>query len=95
MDNELLKGYYEQQSILIEKINFFRKELAISADASQKFSLKKNIESIEKELSKIDLDIEYLEVNSDEVNNSSRTITQGDKSIFIERNNGTINFDIK
>lgn len=95
MNSKLLEGYKEQHSILVDKINFFRKELAISADASQKFSLKKNIEGIEKELSEINFKIKSLEGNSDEVNNSSRIINQGDKSIFIERNNGTINFDIK
>ena len=95
MNSKLLEGYKEQHSILVDNINFFRKELAISADASQKFSLKKNIEGIEKELSEINFKIKSLEGNSDEVNNSSRIINQGDKSIFIERNNGTINFDIK
>ena len=95
MNSNLLEGYKEQQSILIEKVNFFRKELAISADVSQKFNLKKNIEGIEKELSEIDLKISSLKDNSNEVNNSSRTITQGDKSTFIDKNNGNIQINIQ
>lgn len=95
MDNGLLEGYKKQKLLWIEKINFFREEKIIAYDASKLFGLKKEIEKIEKELSEIDLKIKSLERNAGEVNNSSRTITQGDKSIFIERNNGTINFDIK
>lgn len=116
MNNELLKGYNEQKSILVEKINFFRRELVITADAGQKFSLKKNIENIEKELSEIDTQVKQLENNSsnpsvndkelekatqkieelekkiDKIANSPRVVNQyGEKSIYIEKNEGEIN----
>ncbi len=44
---------YNHKQLLIKKLNFFRQELAISADSTQKFELKYRIQELEKELNEI------------------------------------------
>ncbi len=44
---------YTHKQLLIKKLNFFRQELAISADSTQKFELKYRIQELENELNEI------------------------------------------
>ncbi len=44
---------HNHKQLLIKKLNFFRQELAISADSTQKFELKYRIQELENELNEI------------------------------------------
>jgi hypothetical protein len=44
------KGINDYRLLLIEKLNFFRSQLAITANAAEKFELRKRIDDIEGEL---------------------------------------------
>jgi len=48
-----LEGLRDTEKLLIEKYNMFRQQAAISSDAGQKFSLKKQLEEIDKELADV------------------------------------------
>jgi predicted HTH transcriptional regulator len=55
MDNQEIKKLEQLRDILIEKLTFFRTELAITADTSKKFELQTYIVGLEEEVKKIDL----------------------------------------
>ena len=48
-----LDGLKKIEKVLIEKQNYFRLELLVTSDVGQKFSLKKKLEEIEKELMEV------------------------------------------
>ena len=48
-----LEGLKDNEKLLIEKRNTFQQQATISSDAAQKFSLKKQIEEIDKELAEV------------------------------------------
>lgn len=54
MEKQEMKSLEQIKSILIEKLSFFRKELAITADVLTKFELQKRVDEIEKEVKNID-----------------------------------------
>ncbi|WP_375561771.1 ATP-binding protein [Bernardetia sp. OM2101] len=55
MNNEEVENLKQVRDILVEKLNFFRKELAITADVSTKFELQKRIDEAEKDVNAINL----------------------------------------
>lgn len=52
-----LEGLQQTRTTLIEKLNFYREESAITSDFDQKFELKKRIEQAELELAELDKQI--------------------------------------
>jgi hypothetical protein len=59
-----IDGFRAQEALLVKKLNAFRKSLAITADASQKFSLDIQIQQVEAELADLRSRMYGISVNS-------------------------------
>lgn len=75
------EGLLHQKKIFIQRLNYLRKEYAITSDANQRFTLQMQIEEVEKEIQLIDAKINNSDKGpSTDSTNISKTTIENKKS---------------
>lgn len=84
-----LENIKKNIDLLVEKQGFLQREYFIMADANQKFALKKQLETIDEELTQLHQKANGIKVAENANNNATVT---GDSNVIIQNlNNSTIN----